>query len=420
MSPRRPNPSPRRRWLVVLAAAGLVVFTAGLVRLMLLRFEAGDVYPPYSSLRTDPLGTKALYQALDELPGVRASRNHVPLRRLPEDGAGKALLLLGRAEGEPRPEEQAFMFSDPEVDQRLRAFAESGGRVVIAGPVEMLVAFGANQVPDTEDKRPDGNAVREANVPAEGRLPWHTHAYVAATDPDWRTIYAFNGQPVVMERSVGHGSVVALSEAYVLSNEALRRDRAPKLLAWLVGPADEVIFDEAHLGVAEQTNIAALARRHGLDGVFAALLLLAALFLWKSATSFLPKDAALRARLSGASVSGRGLGAGLHNLLRKSVPPSKLLDTCVQQWAGGTAGVVSGHAGQGSAAHNGRHAALQQMRAIAQREAARPRRARDVAGAYREISRLLARRPAAKPALTERPQRTVAAAPPSVAPAGGD
>ena len=60
------------------------------------------------------------------------------------------------------------------------------------------------------------------------------------------------------------------------------------------------------------------------------------------------------------------------------------------------------------------------MRAIAHREAAKGRRARDVAGAYREISRLLARRPAAKPAPDEKPERTAVAAQPSVAAAGGE
>ena len=36
------------------------VFVFGLVRLFELRFEVGDVYPAYSSLRSDPLGAMAL------------------------------------------------------------------------------------------------------------------------------------------------------------------------------------------------------------------------------------------------------------------------------------------------------------------------------------------------------------------------
>ena len=40
------------------------LFCLLLVNLFLLRFRAGDIYPPYSSLRSDPLGTKALVKAL--------------------------------------------------------------------------------------------------------------------------------------------------------------------------------------------------------------------------------------------------------------------------------------------------------------------------------------------------------------------
>ena len=52
------------RWLL---PALIVVFGAGVIRLFQLRFEAGDVYPPYSSYRADPLGTRALYQSLENL-----------------------------------------------------------------------------------------------------------------------------------------------------------------------------------------------------------------------------------------------------------------------------------------------------------------------------------------------------------------
>ena len=36
---------------------------------MVLRFESGDVYPVYSSLRSDPLGTRAFYDSLEDLEG---------------------------------------------------------------------------------------------------------------------------------------------------------------------------------------------------------------------------------------------------------------------------------------------------------------------------------------------------------------
>ena len=57
--------------LLVCAAA----FTFGLVRLFQLRFEVGDVYPAYSTLRSDPLGTMAFYESLGKVPGFSSRRD---------------------------------------------------------------------------------------------------------------------------------------------------------------------------------------------------------------------------------------------------------------------------------------------------------------------------------------------------------
>ena len=67
--------------LFLLAIAAL--FFYGVIELMNTRFEAGDVYPPYSSYRSDPLGSRAFYDGLDLLPEVKSSRNVEPLSRLP-------------------------------------------------------------------------------------------------------------------------------------------------------------------------------------------------------------------------------------------------------------------------------------------------------------------------------------------------
>ncbi|MDR3401791.1 MAG: hypothetical protein P4L99_04755 [Chthoniobacter sp.] len=69
-----------------LAVALAVAFVVGLARLFVLRYEVGDSYPPYSSLRADPLGTKALAAALDELPNVEVRRNFKPLPRVHPGG----------------------------------------------------------------------------------------------------------------------------------------------------------------------------------------------------------------------------------------------------------------------------------------------------------------------------------------------
>lgn len=70
--------------LLALFLGGL--FFLGLTRLFLLRYEVGDVYPPYSSLRADPLGTKAIAEALDDLPNVEMRRNFKELPKMRPSG----------------------------------------------------------------------------------------------------------------------------------------------------------------------------------------------------------------------------------------------------------------------------------------------------------------------------------------------
>ena len=57
-------------------------FIWGLARIFVLRYEVGDIYPEYSSLRADPLGTKGLAETLGDLPGIEMRRNFKPLPKL--------------------------------------------------------------------------------------------------------------------------------------------------------------------------------------------------------------------------------------------------------------------------------------------------------------------------------------------------
>ena len=72
-----PKTSAIRLILFLLIAAA---FTLGVVKLFLLRFAAGDVYPAYSSMRSDPLGSRVFYSSLENMNKTRVSRNYLPLQ----------------------------------------------------------------------------------------------------------------------------------------------------------------------------------------------------------------------------------------------------------------------------------------------------------------------------------------------------
>src|SRR5690242_18924950 len=68
-------------------------FTWGMLRQIGVHFCIGDEYPEYSSLRSDPLGSRLLFESLGRLPGLTVTRNYLPLEFF--SGKPSTILLLG-------------------------------------------------------------------------------------------------------------------------------------------------------------------------------------------------------------------------------------------------------------------------------------------------------------------------------------
>ncbi|MBI3882214.1 MAG: DUF4350 domain-containing protein [Verrucomicrobia bacterium] len=411
-------------WIVLPLIAGLFGF--GLYRLFELRFASGDVYPPYSTLRADPLGARALFESLELLHDLRATRLYEDLDKVPT-GADTTLFVLGL--------DSRFNEVSESDARELERLARDGGRIVFTffpetgkpfeqqwhekreaerqaekdkepakkSPPSRRKRFrkstddepeqksGAKKEPgaDSAEAREQGatnrtdqaggtaKAKKKKKPPAkddefrdfktvslrerwgygvdyqvlkadergvarhvtvtragdDARLPaqldWHSATLFKTTNAAWRVLYAREDQPVVIERAFGRGSLVLVSDSFFASNEAMRHDRQSALLAWLAGPSRRLVFDETHLGVELNPGIATLARRYRLHGLFASLLLLAVLFVWKNSTSLVPPhDEAAVAD----AVAGKDSAAGFVNLLRRSVAPRELLPACLAEW----------------------------------------------------------------------------------------
>lgn len=129
---------------------GLVLLAAWAFNMLLgKRFASGEVYAHGSSLRADPMGTKALHDSLNRIPGVRAERNYRDLSRL--KGSRDMTLLLVMV--------TPAMFADGgELDgESVLRFANEGGRVVIALHGQKT---DWNTVLEAADRRRDENAER--------------------------------------------------------------------------------------------------------------------------------------------------------------------------------------------------------------------------------------------------------------------
>jgi hypothetical protein len=413
---------------ILVGCAGL--FGLGVFYLFQLRFAAGDVYPEGSSLRADPLGTMALYESLEELPGMTARRDHSMTGKLP-DGKGVTYLhLAGRT--------YDWAVRDKKEWKDINDFLVSGGRLVVAYypeagwhfMVTTTPAPGAAPGPNTITNTVTGtNATGFVPVPivqqrvdyrqsakraqlgdrAQGmdeewgvdfehvnlvkddedvfqpatvhnvsgrQLPmtlgWHSGTVFATNlDSGWRTIYKRGNHPVVIERKFGAGSVVMATDSYFLTNEAMRKDRHADLLAWLLGPNQRIVFDEAHLGILEQGGIAVLVRKYRLHGLVFALVVLAGLFIWKNSVSLVPPD---KAEKMTPHIVGKDVTSGFVNLLRRNIRATDVLNVCYTEW---TKSMLLG-----------RHytiTGVDQAQVEMEAESAQPARNRDPVGAYRRI-----------------------------------
>ena len=418
---------------VLLALAAL--FFYGVAQLFLLRYEKGDVYPPYSTLRSDPLGTKGLYEALDRLPALTASRNFRPLPRLQpatpitlvyagvthraawenrELSTFNALVLGGtRAVFAFSPvEKTADSADDQRADEEARARkqaarnaqkkpkgkklgaknrdaekkpAEGKGEDADEEPeknpavsfrvVAQSWGFAFDYLPADKKQEYDRVAVRaDEKSKLEPKITWHTALCFKDLKPGWKVLYACDGRPVVIERRHGHGSIVLAADAYFLSNEAMRKERHPQLLAHLFDGPPALVFDEEHLGVSDDPGIASLARKYRLHGVIAGVLLIALLFVWKNAVRFIPayhddnRDSDI--------VLGKESAAGFINLLRRTIKPADILPLCLAEW-------------RKSAPP--RPADRARVEELAAQEQARPTTQRNPVSAYQAIAQTLAR-----------------------------
>jgi hypothetical protein len=394
-------------WIMVALAAG---FVAGLVQLFTLRFEATDVFPAYSSLRVDPLGTRALYESLDGLEAIGARRNFLGFDKLGETG-NSALLLLGMY-----PSDKHVKMAQWQVDA-IENVARKGGRVIVTfvpivgrsdlSPALLESEGGQETTPfaggmpsyltkrwgfrfkfDLIQPKPFEPAVfpeatREGDdevVPVN--LTWHSSTYFDELTPEWRVIYRRDDHPVMVERAFDGGSVVLVSDGYLLSNEALTRDRQAGLIAWLIGDNTDVVFDETHLGVVEPTGFMVLVRKHRLHGLFIGLVVVGVLYVWKNALGFIPPtDDVDRHATRTDLADGRDAAAALVNLLRRTIPPSEILAACVGEWRKSNLRGARGHRPK-----------LEKIEQVLIEEQSFPPRQRNPVGAYQRISRILKER----------------------------
>ncbi len=414
-------------YLFIAILAG--IFLYGTVRLLKLRYEAGDLYPPYSSLRSDPLGTKALYEGIDRLDGFSCFRNYRPFTELTElrdstifyqgiaawrflyaadeeavkaveeivENGGRLFVsflpvgreseLMSHALGfEPAEEDESEGQKDEEEQVAEERSAEEIEEEQSFSIIERWgLELKVSELPESQDDddlapAPSARLFNPQTVSLPDSVSWHTALYFTPQDDAWRVLYRRETYPAIVERSYGEGTIVLSADSYFLSNEAMRNERRPQLLAWLVGGNPNVIFDETHFGAMESKGVASLIRKYHLEGFFIALFGLALLFVWKNATSLVPRQE--EAAPESSSVSEKDMMAGLVNLLRSNISSRELIPVCFEEW-------------KKSFAHLQKDdpEIFEKISEVIQAEEKRPSRERNPMKAYQNISQILTKIP---------------------------
>lgn len=405
------------RYALAFLALLLAAFLFGLHVLFQERFEEGDIYPSYSTLRTDPMGCRAMFAALGNRFEAARVFQEESYRTM---GPDAALFLLGAT---ARP------LGVGGIEGRiLDSLARSGSRVIVAyAPVDRAVwqawfhrydtaetgglparrdsassrgpksrdtlatgrgkdssalagvfnfkswgfhtaldtasrkadttarisGTGSDSLPDSgthamsdstgedstgteytgadPDEEDQGEGFLAAIGPGGDSLPWISPLYFDSLDAAWTVLYRRDSLPVIVERALGKGSLVLIGDTYWASNEALFRSLPGGLLSRLIADRSRLYFDERHLGLSQRDSLADLLARYKLHLLAPSLLLLFLAYVWKARSGFHPAGPGMAGEQEAATEPG-GNRKGMRGLLRRYIPPGRLLEDCYAQW----------------------------------------------------------------------------------------
>ena len=343
----------------------VVLFLTGITIVFNLKYDKSDNLPLYSSLRADPLGTKIFYDSLSNFSDLNVQRNFKSYYQLPTDY------------------KYTFFFLGPTVDffrninkndfEKLHGLIQKGNRLVFtltkdqksfsARKAQKAISRRGEEGKKEEEDDDDDDEVKEEEskkgkdflkrswdicfsetsdkskdnheklllsiTPDSSNIPWNSSIHFE-TGEEWNVILKENNKNLIVERTVGEGSLVFLSDSYLLSNEAMFNDRSSWFLSWLIGNNKNIIFDEVHLGIVHKTKVIELAKRYKLHGFFFGLIILVVLYIWKNFSFFIPNE---QSSIKTKNITlGKDTSSGFVQLLEKSIPKEDISKICKNEW----------------------------------------------------------------------------------------
>ncbi len=333
-------------------------------------------YPNYSSFNNKELGLRAYYETARRL-GIPVERNYRSLMKF--EGTRGTVVYANLIVGDLR-------YADPKVLELYERVAKPGTRLMFLMNVHEENYVRTDETTaenaDDDDAEPDkathdsskqkdgkspgaGNPAnkKQGNKPTTGKerdenlsLRWGVEMKPVDTprnvgplgqiiddqlghvvdrrwtfakwNGQWKPTAGADGQVYMLERTFGSGAVVILLGLENFTNKTLlTKVDSARIASTLSGPRP-LIFDESHLGVADDDTVAGFARQHNLEWLLLGLLVLAGLYVWRSSVSFVPALPEIR----GAEIPGREAHAALTSLLSQSIKRPDLPPEIVAAW----------------------------------------------------------------------------------------
>jgi len=251
----------------------------------------GDVYPEWSTMRSDPLGAKVLYLALQRSGRAQVERNYEALDEVRPKRAQYVLLGVS-----------PLMFQNPKPLERL--LTEEGVVLLALRPASGKVGlrterFGFIQVP---------------------------RAGLQLRSDEWKCLDGERTSCWFAEKALGKGKVRAMADGSVLRNGELHHERDTATIARAFAGGLPVVFDESHLGVNETGGVGVLLSRYRLFPAVGLMLFAAMLFVWRNSVSLLPEREPVSAAMTPQPA------ASLRTLLAQRIPSGKLLEALATEW----------------------------------------------------------------------------------------
>jgi hypothetical protein len=318
---------------VIILLIMLSVFCSGVLLLLNLRFEKGDLYPVYSTLRADPVGTRALYESLEQIEGLSVERNFEKPEML--SCSSSTVLFIGVT-----PD---ILQKDSTFVTAVKTLVTRKNRIVLA--VAQGSDFSRMAIDTVESeidsvpksllglmckKNSKNDTVVISSKPLFSKMNWPGNI-VFCVDSSWEPIVTKGSSMLLGEKEIGKGKIILINSSFNLCNQGLRKNKITNgsnpLIPYLIGSSQTVIFDEWHTGIAHEMGISGLIRKFG----FAPVIFVASgwflLFVWglhgkklqmKPSNEILSCDHASQ--------------DSMKLLLSTHISNEQLIDTCKNEW----------------------------------------------------------------------------------------